>query len=133
MSRKPTLQISATELDLLKVLWRRKSATLREVHEELADRHAYTTVQTMLDRLVGKGLIQRDRSTRPARHKTKVTRTRVMRHYFGLLQEKVCEGAAPLVLQLLQDESFSAEELAEIRRVIDQTAPSRKGENDAPA
>jgi predicted transcriptional regulator len=127
------LQVSSAELDVLKVLWRKRSSTLGEVHEQLSDRHAYTTVQTMLDRLVQKGLVGRDRSSRPARHRARVTRTRVMRHFFGLMLENVCDGPAPMVLQLLRDESFSAEELEEIQREIDRSIRSEKGDRDASA
>lgn len=118
MSPKRGLQISRPELDVLRVLWRAGPCTLRETFEKLDGEHAYTTVQTILDRLVEKGLVARDRASRPARHRAKVTQTRVIQHYLGLMIENVCDGPGPLVLQLLRDESFSAEELAEIDRVV---------------
>lgn len=130
MSPEKKLQVSAAELDVLRALWDAGPATLREVHRQLADRHAYTTVQTMLDRLVQKGLVRRQAKSRPARYKAKVTRDRVVQHYLGLMLDKVCEGPAPLVLQLLKDERFSPEELAQIERLIEQTKPSSKGESD---
>ncbi len=133
MPPKRGLQISRPELDVLRVLWREGLCSLREVFEQLAGEHAYTTVQTLLDRLVEKGLVFRDRKSRPARHRAKVTRTRVMRHYVGLMLENVCDGPGPLVLQLLRDESFSAEELAEINRVIGQTKARPKGDPNAPS
>lgn len=118
---------------MLRVLWREGFCSLREVFEQLDGAHAYTTVQTMLDRLVEKGLVVRDRKSRPARHKAKVTRSQVVRHYVGLMLESVCDGPGPLVLQLLRDESFSAEELAEINRVIGQTKARPKGDPNAPS
>jgi BlaI family penicillinase repressor len=116
--RKPT--VSVAELDVLRVLWDARGATLGEIHERLADRHAYTTVQTLLDRLVTKELVARDRRARPARHRAKISRAQAARHFADLIVEKICDGPAPLVLQLLRDESFSPEELAEIRRLIDE-------------
>jgi len=118
------LQVSAAELDVLRVLWEEGPATLREVHQQVAGRHAYTTVQTMLNRLVEKGLVGRDRRSRPARYQAKVARDRVIQHYLSLMLEKVCNGPAPLVLSLLRNEEFSAEELAEIRRLVDEMGPS---------
>ena len=130
MSRKKKLQVSPTELDVLQVLWEGGPMTLRDVHERLADRHAYVTVHTMLNRLVEKGEVARDGKRRPARFKAKVTRDRVVRHYLGLMLEKVCDSPTPLVLRLLKDESFSAQDLAAIQSLIDQMRPSSQGESD---
>jgi BlaI family penicillinase repressor len=49
-----------TEWDLLEVLWGRERATAREVADALQARRgwAYSTVKTMLDRMVDKGLLQ---------------------------------------------------------------------------
>lgn len=49
-----------TEWDLLDVLWARERATAREVADALQERRgwAYSTVKTMLDRMVDKGLLQ---------------------------------------------------------------------------
>jgi predicted transcriptional regulator len=127
------LQVSSAELDVLKILWRGGPSTLGEVHQQLSDRHAYTSVQTMLDRLVHKGLVERDRRKRPARHRAKVTRTRVMRHFFRLLLDNVCDGPAPIVLQLLRQEDFSAAELEAIRREIDERRPAEEGDHHASA
>jgi BlaI family transcriptional regulator, penicillinase repressor len=50
------------ELDLMQALWERGAATVADVHQALlgADQQvAYTTVQTMLNRLEEKGLVTR--------------------------------------------------------------------------
>jgi len=127
MAKTDRLQVSAAELAVLRVLWNKGSASLGEVHRELADRYAYTTVQTMLDRLVQKGLVRRDRSRRPALHRAAVSRSRVVRHFFRMLLEHVSDGPAPLVLQLLRQEKFSEDELAAIRREIDRRKAEDRG------
>ena len=45
------------------VLWRLESATVEEVRSTLPERYrsAYTTVQTVLNRLAGRGLLSRER------------------------------------------------------------------------
>ncbi len=132
MPRQRPLRVSVTELDVLRVLWQKGPSTLGEVFQQLAEQHAYTTVQTILDRLVQKGLVARDRTARPARHRAKLTRSRVMRHYLGLLLDRVCSGPGPLVMHLLEDASFTAEELTEIRRMLDEAKPSARREPDLP-
>lgn len=51
--------IPATEWDLLEALWDAERATAREVAEALEDTRgwAYSTVKTLLDRMVKKGLV----------------------------------------------------------------------------
>jgi BlaI family penicillinase repressor len=57
--QKPPPEILETEWDLLHALWNAERATAREVTESLADKRAwaYSTVKTMLDRMVEKGLV----------------------------------------------------------------------------
>lgn len=52
--------IQQTEWDLLEVLWELGPATAPQVAEALAERRgwAYSTVKTMLDRMLKKGLVQ---------------------------------------------------------------------------
>ena len=124
MPAKKTMAVSPAELDVLRMLWDGQPATLGELHEKLGERFAYTTLQTMLDRLVEKGIVARDRRTRPARHRAKLSRKEVMRHYVA----KIFDRPAPLVLQLLRDEKFSRAEIAEIKRLIEQAEHSAKEE-----
>lgn len=119
LSKMKDLQLSPAALDVFSVLWKRGPSTLGEVHAELQDRHEYTTVQTMLDRLVEKGLVRRDRSVRPARHRAILSRQRALQYFMRSVVNRICDGPAPVVLQLLQESTFSKEELAEIRRLID--------------
>jgi len=51
--------INETEWDLLEVLWERERGTARDVTDALVDSRgwAYSTVKTLLDRMVGKGLV----------------------------------------------------------------------------
>ena len=56
--RTPT-DILETEWDILDALWRAERATARQVTEALAERRgwAYSTVKTLLDRMVEKDLV----------------------------------------------------------------------------
>ena len=59
MSERNESKIQATEWDLLEALWDAERATAREVADALRDRRgwAYSTVKTMLDRMVKKELV----------------------------------------------------------------------------
>ncbi len=61
--KKKIARLGERELDIMQVLWRADSATVTQVHQELLKRGgevAYTTVQTMLNRLEAKGYVARD-------------------------------------------------------------------------
>lgn len=60
--RKTIFELPPLELECMKVLWERDEASVREIREQLAaDRRplAYTTVETIMDRLTRKGAVAR--------------------------------------------------------------------------
>ncbi len=52
------------EADIMEIVWRKKEATVREVHEELNQQRdaAYTTVMTVMSRLTDKGILRKEKS-----------------------------------------------------------------------
>ena len=53
--------LSRFELQCLRKLWNRREATVREIHEDLADPPSYSTVRKIVDRLEEKSAIERVR------------------------------------------------------------------------
>src|SRR5947209_929356 len=113
--------LTGQELEIMKVIWELEEATVRDVYEKLLERRsiAYTTVMTMMNILEQKGQLQRrpaDRAFvyRPARPKQKVIREMV-REFVN----RVFDGAAePLLMHLVEDKKLSAEDVAEIERLL---------------
>lgn len=124
---KATLELGSAELDVLKVLWDRGPRTVREVLDELharGRRVAYTTVLTLLTRLEQKGAVASDKSEQAYVYRPKVTRERVTATRLRTLVQQLYDGAAtPLVLQLMQSEKFSPEEIAQLQQLIDRLEP----------
>ncbi len=111
------------ELEILTVLWSRGSSTVRDVHETIARRKPaqYTTVLKLLQIMAEKGLVQRDERQRAHVYRASRPREWTQRQLAGdLLQRAFGGSAAGLVLGALSARHASAEELAEIRRMIDQ-------------
>ena len=54
-------ELTDSELEVMKVIWRGGSQSAREIHEALTERvsWAYTTTRTTLERMLGKGLVRR--------------------------------------------------------------------------
>jgi BlaI family transcriptional regulator, penicillinase repressor len=115
---KPT----ASELQILHVLWRRGPSTVNQVQPELqhGDRVGYTTVLKLLQIMTDKGLVRRDESTRTHVYKATASADQTQRQLVTDLVDKVFEGsAAKLVMHALATGTASPEELAEIRKLLD--------------
>ena len=116
--RRPT----DAELEILRVLWDRGEATVREVQETMKIRRApgYTTVLKLLQIMTEKGLVERNESERAHVYRARLERHETEKQLVGDLLERAFGGSASrLVLQALATKSASAEEIAEIREFLD--------------
>ena len=116
-------KLGSSELEVLKTLWDDGPGNVRDVMNKLHARGrnlAYTTVQTLLTRLEQKKFVKSDKTGlafiyRPAVARDQVTRSRVK----SMVEQFFDGAAAPLVLQLIQTETFSVQEIAELHKLID--------------
>jgi len=116
--RKPPARLSAGELEMLEMLWREHSVTILEAQNALGLPIGYTTVQTRLNRLVKKGVAART-AERPAKYSAAITPAEVGRGDLEMLVERVSQGrVAPLVAHLLQRHALSADEIAELKKLV---------------
>ncbi len=116
-------KLGSTELEVLKALWAVGPGNVRHVMNELHARGrelAYTTVQTLLTRLEQKRIVTSDKSGMAYIYRAAVERDEVTRSRVRSVVEHFFDGAvAPLVLQLIQTEDFSAQEISELHKLID--------------
>jgi len=123
MPKKSLPRPTDAELSNLAVLWRCGPSTVRAIHEVLSPRQdtGYTTVLKLMQITTEKGLLRRDDSERSHVYAAAVARQRTQRQLVRHLLERAFSGSAPqLVMQALATQKASPEELAEIRRLIDQ-------------
>ncbi len=117
-------KLGSTELEVLKTLWDDGPGSVRHVMNKLHARGrnlAYTTVQTLLTRLEQKRFVTSDKTALAYIYRAAVDRDEVTRSRIRSMVEQFFDGeAAPLVLQLIQTETFSAAEIAELHKLIDQ-------------
>ena len=109
------------ELAILRVLWEQGPATVRQVHETLAESRetGYTTTLKLMQIMAEKGLVTRDESSRTHVYAARLTRDETQRQLVTDLVDRAFGGsAAALVLQALSAHPASAEELAEIQKLI---------------
>lgn len=123
MPRNPSRQPNDVELAILRVVWDRKSCTVRDVHEALQPQRqtGYTSTLKMMQVMCEKGLLKRDDSQRPQLYRSAVPEEQTQKKIVRDLVQKVFGGSArKLVLQAVQSHKISSEELAEIRNLLNQ-------------
>jgi BlaI family transcriptional regulator, penicillinase repressor len=124
MAKRPALSLS--EREVLKVLWDHGPRTVREINQVLESqgrRWAYTTVATLLQRLVVKRFAASDSREVPHVYRALVSRDELLDRRLKDAAEELCDGrAAPLILALVQSNQLSTEEVARVRRLLDEAA-----------
>jgi predicted transcriptional regulator len=109
------------ELAILRVLWDRGPATVRQIHETLGRDTAYTTVLKLLQIMTDKGLVTRDESARTHIYAAAQPAAKTQRQLVKDLLDRVFAGSsAKLVLQALAAKRATPEELAQIRKLLDE-------------
>ncbi len=115
----PTL--TPPELAIMKVVWRLRSVTVRDVYEALRAKRrvAYTTVMTMMNILETKGYLKKDTQDRAYRYRPtrpqRVVITAMVREFVN----RVFDGTPrPLLLHLVEQEQLSEDEREELLRLI---------------
>ncbi len=123
MPRLPSSQPTGVELQILRILWEQGPSTARQIHDRLAeDRDTnYSTTVKMLSVVLEKGLVKRDETVRPQVFRPAATQRRTQQRMLKDLVQKAYDGSVgSLVLQALALRKSSPEELAEIRRLLNE-------------
>ena len=126
MTDRPAL--SKGEMEVARVLWELGSASVRQVHEALpADREVdFTTVQTYLRRLETKGYAKAKLDGRMRIYAPRVRPRTVIRETVDDLIDRLFGGdTMPLMKHLIEDRGIGEEDLAQLRKLLDQTDESK--------
>ncbi len=111
------------ELEILQVLWERGPSTVRDVHDVLSKTKpmGYTTVLKLMQIMAEKGLVRRNEDQRAHVYQARVPRQETQRRMVGEMLDRVFSGSATqLVMQALATKRASADELAQIRQMLDE-------------
>ena len=115
--------LTDAEFRLMKALWALGSGTVAEVRaharEDEGQDAAYTTVMTLLGRMEKKGAVSVDKRSEPYVYRPAVGKLPARRDRLRELVRLVFDGRAEdLVLQLVEDEELSEEDLRRIERKL---------------
>lgn len=111
------------ELELLRVLWSKDCATVREVHEEIAQQRplGYTSVLKLLQIMTEKGLVQRTEANKAHLYRATVRQQDTQDQMLRDLSDRLFSGsAAQLAMHALSMEPAHAGELEEVRKLLEQ-------------
>jgi BlaI family transcriptional regulator, penicillinase repressor len=129
MSNRRAQRPTDGELEILRVLWQRGPSTVREVHDALNDARptGYTTVLKLMQIMTEKGLVRRNEEQRAHVYEARAPREETQAQLLGDLLERAFDGSATkLVMQVLSSRRASAEELEQIRAVLDELEGDEK-------
>jgi predicted transcriptional regulator len=131
MARPGSEHPTGLELEILKVLWEESPLSVRGVRERLeseAERTlTHSSVITMLNIMVRKGFLRRQKEGKAFLFTPKVAKENVSGGFVGDLLSRVFDGSpAAMVLNLLETTDLDGEELAELRRLINRKAKEQQ-------
>ena len=120
-TRPPTL--TPQELAIMKVVWRKEEATVRDVHEALRARRpvAYTTVMTMMRILEDKGFLSKTMAERAYVYRPSKPRHQVLGAMVRDFVDRVFDGASDaLLVHLARDNRLTEKQRRIVQRLIDE-------------
>ena len=123
--QKPT----ASELEILRVLWSRGPSTVREVHDALSSKKSmgYTTVLKLLQIMTAKGTVRRNETQRAHVYEPCLPAEQTKRQLAGDMLQRVFEGSASqLMMHALADRKASPDEIRELRQLLDEYERNRR-------
>ncbi len=120
-AKKPT----EAELDILRALWVKGTATVRDLHEALAARGTgYTTVLKTLQIMTEKGLVEREEAGKAHIYRPAMREEDMQTQLLTELSDKLFSGStAMLAMHALSLQPASDDELQQIKALIER----RKG------
>ena len=119
---RPSQQITAPQLVILRSLWRRGEASVVQVHADASHERAYrrSTVATLLRRLEKRGLVAHRLAGREFQYHATTDEPSLRRSMVAELLERVFAGSVSgLVAELLRGRDVSAGDLAKVRSLLE--------------
>ena len=118
---KPEIELTEAEWTIIKAVWENEPCAAPAIQEKLFKRTewTYSTVRTLMDRMVAKGLLRAEKVRNLTLYKSAVTRAQAQRGELLYALKHAFNGAlTPMVQCLLETNDLSAEELAKLESLI---------------
>lgn len=116
-----SIELTEAEWSVVKAIWEREPCTAPEVLERLAERTdwSYSTVRTLMDRMVGKGILSVRKEGKLSWFRSRVSREQAQRGELLYALKHAFDGAmTPLVRCLLDTRGLTEKDLDELDSLI---------------
>jgi BlaI family transcriptional regulator, penicillinase repressor len=120
MPKKP-VELTEAEWTLIKAVWEEEPCTAPQVQQRVHRQTGwtYSTVRTLMDRMVGKSLLLAEKARKPTFYRSAVTREQAQRSELLYTLKHAFNGAlTPMVQCLLDTGELSAKELDELEALL---------------
>ncbi|WP_395737640.1 BlaI/MecI/CopY family transcriptional regulator [Prosthecobacter sp.] len=120
-------QLSKRERQAMDIVFRLGKATAEEIQEEMPDQPSYSAVRALLSILVGKKLLKHTRESRRYIYEPAISREKARDSALRKLMRTFFDGSpGKLMASLLdaRDRKLPPEEIAAIRKLLDEQSPS---------
>jgi len=118
---KPSIELTEAEWSIIKSVWENEPCAAPTVQEKLHKQTAwtYSTVRTLMDRMVAKGLLTAEKIRNLTLYRSAVTREQAQRGELLYALKNAFNGAlTPMMQCLLETGELSAKELAGLEALI---------------
>lgn len=123
MMKNRQIRPAESELEILQVLWKKGSGTVREVHDALSEQKdtGYTTTLKTMQIMTEKGFLSRDTSKRQHTYFPAISRDQCQQQFIHKMVDGLFSGSASrLVMGALDHQKLSRQEIQEIREYLQQ-------------
>jgi BlaI family transcriptional regulator, penicillinase repressor len=115
--------LTPQELEIMKLVWQRGNATVRDIYEALLERRkiAYTTVMTMMKILETKGYLKKRRHDRAFIYRPAQPKNQIIGRMIREFIDRVFNGSAePLLVHLVKSRRLREKDLQQIVRMVEE-------------
>jgi len=128
MKAKNLPDLSKSEYDILRILWKNGKQSVREVHNQITKTSgwAYTTTKTMMDRMIGKNLLKREDFHGVFLYTPLITRPEGLARLVEFFADRVLEMDASSVVSLFAtSKAITPEEMKELNQLLTENKKER--------
>ena len=127
--KQKNLELFETEWAILQAVWDLEPVAAPTVQEALQSEKgwAYTTVKTMMDRMVKKGLLKTEKIRNLYLYSASITKDQARKSEITRTLKRAFDGAlTPMMQFLIEQEELSKDELEQLRRLVNKTESNHK-------
>ena len=124
VTMKITEKITDAELEIMKVLWEKKSLTLNEIVEELSKEEPKnkSTIKTLLYRLIDKNIVKSvEKNKKENEYKPLISEKKYLKSANENFLDKVYDGNVDhMLLNFVEDKKITKEEIEKLLKILDE-------------